>query len=153
MSKQLEANQQKQLDVLYEKAVTHINRARETVQRTVDTEMVKAYWMIGRDIVEEEQQGKERAEYRAFLIKTLSKKLKGYFGKRFSATTLKEIRTFYLEYSSTTAGGEKGHALRDLSDELVISQLSWTHYHAHAGKTKRSTSVLRKRGCPKQLVS
>jgi hypothetical protein len=57
----------KNIDVLYQKASAYIDKARQTIHRTIDTEMVKAYWCIGRDIVEEEQQGKKRAEYGQFL--------------------------------------------------------------------------------------
>ena len=43
------------IDILYQKASAYIDQARQTIYRTIDTEMVKAYWCIGRDIVEEEQ--------------------------------------------------------------------------------------------------
>lgn len=63
------------VDILYQKASAYIDQARQTIHRTIDTEMVKAYWYIGRDIIEEEQQGKKRAEYGSFLLKELSGKL------------------------------------------------------------------------------
>ena len=73
--------------------------------------MVRTYFEIGRLIIEEEQKGKERAEYGSQLIVELSLRLT----KEFSATNLKQMRSFYLMYS-------KGQTL---SDEF---NLSWSHY-------------------------
>lgn len=99
MSKDLENSQSQKLEVLYEKAVSHINKARETVQRTVDTEMVKAYWLIGQDIVEEEQEGKSQAEYGSKLLTSLSKRLNQKYKKGFSVSTLRDAIQFYLAFS------------------------------------------------------
>ena len=51
------------IDQLYHKLSSHIDTARKNIQRSIDTEMVKAYWLMGRDIVEEEQNGRTRADY------------------------------------------------------------------------------------------
>lgn len=59
-------------DTLFKKVVNHITQAKQNIQRTVDTEMVKAYWLIGKDIIEEEQFGKERAGYGKNVLKSLS---------------------------------------------------------------------------------
>lgn len=77
--------------------------------------MVHIYYEIGKMIVEEEQQGQGRAEYGVQLIKELSAYLNNEFGKGFSATNLKQMRSFYLIYS-------KGQTV---SDEF---NLSWSHY-------------------------
>lgn len=74
--------------------------------------MVQAYWHIGKSIVEK-QGGEERAEYGAKLIKELSARMTKDFGKGFTPTNLKNMRTFYLMFP-------KGHTLCD--------QLSWSHY-------------------------
>jgi len=74
--------------------------------------MVKAYWSIGKLIVEA-QNGEEKAEYGEFLIKNLSKELTKDFGKGFTASNLRNIRQFYLTFNNC-------YALR--------SELSWTHY-------------------------
>lgn len=87
--------------------------ARNKVYRTVNTEMLSAYWNVGREIMEEEQKGKERAAYGSALIKGLSIKLTKEYGKGFTETNLKYMRQFYQTF-------EKSHALRD--------ELSWTHY-------------------------
>ena len=89
---------ERNIDVLYQKASVYIDLARQTIHRTIDTEMVKAYWCIGRDIVEEEQQGKKRAEYGQFLLTGLSDKLTKKYGQGFSGATLRAIRLFYQTY-------------------------------------------------------
>lgn len=66
--------------------------------------MVEAYWEIGRRIVEEEQNGKERAEYGKEILQNLSKELTEEFGKGYSYRTLREIRQFYLMFSDLRNG-------------------------------------------------
>jgi len=85
-------------EALYERVAQIIEAARVHVSRTVDTAMVHAYWLIGRDVVEVEQAGKERAEYGRQLIERLAKRLSTRFGKGFSPRTLRRIRQFYLIY-------------------------------------------------------
>jgi|SRR5690606_9400689 len=73
--------------------------ARRKVLHTVNHKMVVTYYEIGRMIVEEEQNGKERAAYGKQLIAGLSKKLTTTFGKGFSQRNLEQMRQFYLVYS------------------------------------------------------
>ena len=102
-----------EINTLYDTINQIIEQARNTVYRTANFTMVKAYWNIGRAIVEEEQNGQERAEYGKELITQLSKKLTKKHGKGFTETNLKYMRQFYQFF-------DKSHALRD--------ELSWTHY-------------------------
>jgi predicted nuclease of restriction endonuclease-like (RecB) superfamily len=112
-----------------------LNAARTTVARTVNSEMVRAYWLIGRAIFEEEQQGKARAGYGEALIKQLSAQLQSEFGRGFAAANLKYMRLFYLTYPHLL-DNEIGHAVRDqlIGQEPPQSSgkfnpaLSWTHY-------------------------
>ncbi|HHE37643.1 MAG TPA: DUF1016 domain-containing protein [Candidatus Cloacimonetes bacterium] len=90
-----------------------LDEARKQAYRSINSVMVQAYWNIGRIIVEEEQKGKNRAEYGKYLLKSLSDKLTADYGKGFKVTNLKYFRQFFLSFP-------KSHALRD--------QLSWTHY-------------------------
>ena len=60
--------------------------------------MVHAYWLIGREIVEEEQAGEARAEYGERLIAAFSKRLTARYGMGFSMTNLQYFRQFYLIY-------------------------------------------------------
>lgn len=73
-----------------------LSNARKRAYSVVNSAMVEAYWNIGKRIVEEEQDGKERAEYGKEIIKKLSKELTTEFGKGFSERTLWEIKQFYL---------------------------------------------------------
>jgi len=87
--------------------------AKERAIRAVDHERVLMYWHIGKTIFEEEQQGKDRADYGTYLIKYLSEQLQPEFGSGFSYRNLNVFRQFYRTFPIV-------HALR--------AQLSWTHY-------------------------
>lgn len=102
-------------DGFYSKILDLLKTARRTVVQSVNKTIVDTYFEIGRLIVEEEQNGKSKAEYGQNLITELSHKLTTEFGKGFSTTNLKQMRTFYLTYS-------KGQTV---SDEF---RLSWSHY-------------------------
>ena len=102
-------------DGFYSRILDLLKTARKTVVQSVNKTIVDTYFEIGRLIVEEEQNGKSKAEYGQNLIPELSLKLTTEFGKGFSTTNLKQMRTFYLTYS-------KGQTV---SDEF---RLSWSHY-------------------------
>lgn len=117
----------KRIDALYTNIASYIHAARQNVLRAVDTEQIKAYWLIGRDIVEEEQKGKERAEYGKDLLAQLSKRLTKEFGSGFSVSTLTHIRRFYLAYQLN----QKSYALRTKSKiPSFTPNLGWTHYRS-----------------------
>ncbi|MDR1023151.1 MAG: PDDEXK nuclease domain-containing protein [Prevotellaceae bacterium] len=69
--------------------------ARQRAYSAINSAMVEAYWLIGRRIVEEEQQGKERAEYGGYVVKTVSQELTAEFGKGFSERSVFQFRQFY----------------------------------------------------------
>ena len=92
---------------------TIIETARNRVQSVVDHEMVRAYWEIGREIVEDEQKGEKRAEYGKAVIEGLANELSSRHGKGFERSNLWNMRSFYLAFP-------KLDALR--------RELSWTHY-------------------------
>jgi len=83
---------------LYERIRQILESARTGVARTVNTTQVVSNWLIGREIVEEEQQGKHRADYGKQLVEDISTRLQGDFGKGYSALNLWLFRRFYLEY-------------------------------------------------------
>ena len=85
---------------LYSKIAELLQSARQTVVRAVNQTMVYTYHEIGRMIVEDEQQGKERAEYGKQVLKELSKRLTVDFGKGFSVQNLENMRKFYQLYQS-----------------------------------------------------
>ena len=92
-----------------------LKNARQKAYTAVNSAMVEAYWKIGRRIVEEEQSGRERAEYGKEIIKNLSKELTEEFGKGFGERNIRNIRQFYVIFSDY----EKWKSL--------ISKLTWTH--------------------------
>lgn len=97
------------------KVIGLLNKARTEIVSNVNKTIVYTYYEIGRIIVEEEQKGKGRAEYGLQIIDDLSEKLSKEFGKGFSSTNIKQMRSFYTIYS-------KGQTA---SDEF---NLSWSHY-------------------------
>ncbi|AJW62047.1 hypothetical protein VO54_00558 [Elizabethkingia miricola] len=90
-------------------------QARMKAYQSVNSVMVEAYWLIGKRIVEEEQNGKERAEYGEALLKNLSVALTKEFGKGFSSSNLRNFRQFYLTYSDPEIC------------YTVCSKLTWSH--------------------------
>ena len=97
---------------------TIISKARHNAIYAINAEMLKAYFEIGKRIIEQEQHGIKRAGYGQQLIKSLSEELNKEFGKGFSETALKNMRIFYSMY--------KGTISQSLTDEFY--KLSWTHY-------------------------
>lgn len=108
-------NNDKDFSKLYTKIVDLINTSRSKIVSTINTTMVYTYFEIGRMIVEEEQKGKERADYATYIIKNLSKKLSEQFGKGFDTSNLKRMRQFYRMFS---IGETVSHQFK----------LSWSHY-------------------------
>ncbi|WP_316824027.1 YhcG family protein [Pedobacter miscanthi] len=90
-----------------------INQSRLKVFRAANSALLESYWQIGKLIVEDEQQGKLRADYGAATLKNLSNQLTFEFGKGFDESNLRNIRSFY-----------KSFPIRD----AVRHELSWTHY-------------------------
>ncbi len=98
---------------LVEEIQNIISASQARAIRSVDTERVLMYWQIGKVIFEEEQQGKSRADYGSFLIKSISHEFQPQFGYGFSIRQLEMNRQFYRLFSNTNA---------------LRSQFSWTHY-------------------------
>jgi predicted nuclease of restriction endonuclease-like (RecB) superfamily len=94
---------------LLHRIVTILEEARARVIRSVNTEMVLAYWQIGREIVESVQGGEGRAEYGEAVLETLSGALTKRFGRGFSVTNLRYFRLFYVAFS------DRGPEIRQLS--------------------------------------
>ena len=103
----------KYIDNDFYKSVKEVlEQARKRVYRNIQSEMVLAYWQIGKMIVEK-QGGETRAKYGDGLIKELSNKMTKDFGKGFDESNLKRMRQFYLLLQK---GG------------TVCHQLSWSHF-------------------------
>ncbi len=126
------------------KAISEVlHLARNTTVRAINTVMTAAYWEIGRQLVEFEQRGKERAEYGSQLISRLAKDLTAQFGRGFSADNLELMRLFYITYpinkiSESPIRKLKSSGIHDISESLIrkyhfdslmkMFPLSWTHY-------------------------
>jgi len=85
-------------DVLFGRVASILDQARGNVVRAVNSQMVLAYWLIGREIVLELQGGEERAAYGKKLVDELSARLTERYGEGFSGRNLKAFRQFYLAY-------------------------------------------------------
>jgi predicted nuclease of restriction endonuclease-like (RecB) superfamily len=129
-------------DQLYQRVAEILEQARGQVARTVNTAMVQSYWLIGREIVEVEQAGEQRADYGEEVIQKLAARLMGVYGKGFSAQNLRRMRQFYQVFSSGSALPEIRSALPSKSSggpirsappsefkaALFPPALGWTHY-------------------------
>src|SRR5271169_4302281 len=83
---------------VYNRIAAILESAKANVARSVNTTQVIANWLIGREIVEEEQRGERRAGYGRALLKELSKALRAEFGRGYSVDNLESFRKFFLIY-------------------------------------------------------
>ena len=100
-------------DNVFEQIKAIIANAQAKAIRCVDTERVLMYWQIGKVIFEEEQQGKDRADYGKYLIKSISEAFQPTLGTGFSVRQLERYRQFYRSFPIASA---------------LRTQFSWTHY-------------------------
>ncbi len=78
--------------------VALLKESRRAAARSVNAVMTATYWLVGRRIVEQEQQGEERAGYGKALIERLSSDLSKRFGRGFGRRNLFQMRAFYTAY-------------------------------------------------------
>ena len=107
-----------------------IESAHGTIARAVNFEMVRAYWLIGREIVNEEQKGSVRAKYGKKIIEKLSRDLTAKYGAGWSTSHLWHVRQFYALYKNRPPGNL--HTMRADSNNEILhtlrAELSWSHY-------------------------
>lgn len=138
---------------LFDRVASILEQARGNVVRAVNTNMVLAYWLIGREIVEELQGGKGRAEYGEKVVEQLSSRLTERYKKGFSERNLQWFKQFYLAYRERVvilhpmgaefagapipyplgAKSSSGKIPSPVGGELsqgFSSQLTWSHYRA-----------------------
>lgn len=125
-------------DQLYVKVAELIELARKKVSVAVNLTMVHTYFEIGRIIIEDEQKGKERAEYGKAVLKDLSMRLTQKFGRGFSVENLDRMRFFYKVYSNSISSTLLTKLNRVDNHINTVSQLhydpslnftlGWTHY-------------------------
>lgn len=112
MKSKIDLIDSKEVDVLYNDIKKLVEESRNRVYKTVNIEMIKLYWNIGKLVVDK-QNGNHRAKYGDYLIDNISKKLTNDYGKGFSQRNIKRMRKFYQCYPKGTT---------------MLSQLSWSHY-------------------------
>lgn len=141
---------------LFERVTSILEQARSNVVRAVNSNMVLAYWLIGREIVQAVQGGDERAEYGKQALERLSAQLSERYASGFSVSNLKNFRQFYLTYPDrldvigypaggqlsgtenryppgSESAGAPALAIHSLDGDGVSGfspQLSWSHYRA-----------------------
>ncbi len=99
MTQKNEMQETTRIDSLFEKVSALIEQGRQRVVSAVNIAEVYTKYCIGQYIVEDEQQGKDRAEYGKQVLKELSARLTERFGDGWSYPSMKNIRQFYLTYS------------------------------------------------------
>ncbi len=107
-----------------------LENARKNAKTAVNLTMVYAYFEIGRMIIEEEQNGKNRAAYGKQILQELSAYLTAQFGKGFSVDNLKLMRRFYVVYANDQIGETLFPQFENLPATKTGRQfcLSWSHY-------------------------
>ena len=110
------------IDSIYQRVREILDKARENVFYAVNYEMVLAYWNIGREIVQAEQRGDNRAEYGKKLISEISRQLTMEYGKGFDQSNVWNMRQFYRVFPIPDA---------------LRRELSWTHYR-HLMRVEKS---------------
>jgi predicted nuclease of restriction endonuclease-like (RecB) superfamily len=126
---------------LFLKIAELIELARKKVATTVNLAMVHTYFEVGKMIVEDEQQGKSKADYGKHLLKDLSKRLTEKFEKGYSEQNLRNMRQFFLVYSTRVlpirqrASSELQSSENQLNTKNIAAKetlhpfkLSWSHY-------------------------
>jgi predicted nuclease of restriction endonuclease-like (RecB) superfamily len=140
---------------LFDRIAAILDKARINIVRTVNSNVVTAYWLIGREIVQELQNGEIRAEYGGKLLENLSARLTTRYGKGFSLSNIKRFRQFYMVYqdrdisigsplgsqfdvspkssplgSELEASPENERRVDDTAIQGFQPNLSWSHYRA-----------------------
>ena len=119
-----------QRESFYQQFIELFENAKKNLSTAVNVTMVYSYYEAGRMIVEEEQDGKERAAYGKYILRELSERLARVLGRGFSYDNLKLMRKFYLVYSKDSIG----ETVFPQSEKLPVTKegrkfyLGWSHY-------------------------
>lgn len=136
-------------EALFEHISALIDIAHKRVKSAIDTTMVYTYYGVGYYIVEDEQQGEQRAQYGQGVLKNLSARLTNKYGQGWSVETLDKCRKFYRVYSECKISStvqtklkivnsvdeidkDSNNVLEKVNQRLDFSglkfTLSWSHY-------------------------
>lgn len=124
-----ENNIQKKEDVLFKRISQLIDESHRKIKATINTAIVYTNYGVGSYIVEDEQQGEQRAVYGQAVQKRISEKLTDKYSEGWSVETLKKNRTFFQIYSSTNGNLPQNQSKSVCSvDQIHPFTLSWSHY-------------------------
>ena len=124
-----ENNIQEREDILFERISQLIDESRRKIKTTINTAIVYTNYGVGSYIVENEQQGEQRAAYGKAVLKRVSEKLTDKYGEGWSVETLKKCRKFFQIYSPVTGSIPKNQLKSVYSvDQIHPFTLSWSHY-------------------------
>ena len=114
----------------FDRVLEVLKNARKQAKMALNISMVYSYYEVGRMIVEEEQNGKQRAEYGKAILKELSECLTESLGKGFSVENLKLMRRFYMVYSQDQIGQKVSAQFENLPETQEGRKffLSFSHY-------------------------
>ncbi|MFH1453109.1 MAG: DUF1016 N-terminal domain-containing protein [Armatimonadota bacterium] len=115
-----------------------LQKGREKIYYAANNVLVKTYWEIGREIVEFEQKGKEKAEYGSELLNKISKDLKHKFSKGFSRRNVSDMKRFYALYPIW---------------QTVSAKLAWSHYSLLISVSDKYARNFYKKQCLKEKWS
>ncbi|MDE2984191.1 MAG: DUF1016 N-terminal domain-containing protein [Gemmatimonadota bacterium] len=100
-----------------------VEAARRSAARSVNAVMTAAYWLIGRQIAELEEEGRSRAEYGKGTVERLAADLSARYGRGFSVRNVWLMRAFYLAWPIVhTPSAESGddRIMQTLSAESLL---------------------------------
>ena len=122
------------MDMLCSNSIELIHYARALTVRNINFVEIMTNYVLGKWIVEEQQNGADRAKYGDQVINKLSEVLMQEFGRGFSRESLRNTRKFFLTYRDripqsliTKFAVEKSQTMFGKLKELPFI-LSWSHY-------------------------
>lgn len=110
---------------------TIVGQCRQKAYSAINTSQVIMNWSIGRRIVEQEQDGKVRAQYGKYVISLASKEHTTEFGRGFSESNIRSFRKFYLEFRHLSIQQTPPAESQTLIEQALpaqLTKLSWSHY-------------------------
>ena len=105
-----------------------VAECRQRAYFAVNVGQVAMNWLLGKRIVEQEQNGSERAEYGKHVIRFASEMLTSEFGRGFSESNIRSFRKFFLEYKDLAIQQTESAISYDTNQQTVPALLPWSHY-------------------------
>ncbi len=133
---QFQAVEEYAVEYLYGQVSEIVENARSTAFKQVNLLQIVTNLLVGKRIVEDEQQGNIRAKYGKSVLKQLSLKLTKKYGRGFSVDNLENMRKFYLKFGDRISravferleNSKSESLIRILGKEEIPFKLTWTHY-------------------------